>query len=335
MFVPDTTRLQATSTAQLAAIRLLVMLRRALLAAILAPLALWAQKPIGEVQSSDAAVRGSVVLGKTGTAVMSGSQISAQASTAVLKLTRGGEIRICPGSSVTLSSSNNGRENLVGLSAGTIEAHYELASSADSVMTPDFRILLPGPGSFHFGFGLAPGGDVCVKSLPGSTSSVIVSEMFGEGTHQVKQGEQIVFHAGRVENASLDAGDTCTCSVSEPAAARAAATTSLGFPEQESQRAAVALAAGHPLPDKVETLPQTAVKPGQIAMQVDAPMIFQGEEPAPTAKTVFRTNLAAVHLPALLDVQPTIPQRPPEKKWYQKVGTVFSHIFGRKSKPSS
>ena len=195
------------STVPGVAIRLLPMPRRTWFmlmatAALTCATPAFAQKAIGEVQASDATVRGSVVLAKTGTSVMSGVQISAGATTAVLKLTRGGEMQICPQSGVTISSSNSGLENLIGLSAGTIEAHYDLASNADTVMTPDFRILLPGPGAFHFGFALEPGGDVCVKSLPGSTSSVIVSEMFGEGTHQVKPGEQIVFHAGRVVNAS-------------------------------------------------------------------------------------------------------------------------------------
>src|SRR3954466_800849 len=186
-----------------------------------------AQRPIGEVESGgDAAMHGSIVLTKTGTRVMSGTEISAGSTTALLKLARGGEIQICPKTSVTLSSSNTGAENLVALNAGSIEAHYQLASNADTIMTPDFRILLAGPGTFNFGFGLAAGGDVCVKSLPGSTSSVIVSEMFGEGTHQVKPGEQVVFHAGKVENVAQTSSQRCGCPENEPAAVK----TSTEFP---------------------------------------------------------------------------------------------------------
>ncbi len=290
----------------------------------------FAQKPIGEVQSSDASVRGSVVLAKTGTGVMSGTQISAGATTAVLKLARGGEIDICPRSSVTVSSSSTGVENLVGLSAGTIEAHYELASSADTVMTPDFRILLPGPGAFHFGFGLEPDGDVCVKSLAGSTSSVIVSEMFGEGTHQVKPGEQLVFHAGRVANALTNPSQSCACSLAPAAATVKTATNiGLGFPEQESQRAAAAVAAGQPLAQAVE-VPEPP-KSGEIAMHVDAPMIFHSEDLPPTASTVPRKNLSAVQVPILISVQPPAAKPPNGRRWFQKIGGAFSRFFKGKS----
>ena len=319
------------STAFIATIRLLPMLRSACWIAVLLALPLFAQTPIGEVQSSDASVRGSVVMAKTGASVMSGSQISAGPTTAVLKLTRGGTIEICPRGSITVSSSNSGRENLVGLSAGIIEAHYQMGSSADTVLTPDFRILLPGPGAFHFGFGLQAGGGVCIKSLPGSTASVIVSEMFGEGTHQVKPGEQLVFHAGRVADAAWDESQICTCGRPPVTETKQATSVGLGFPEQESQRAAAAVAAGQPLPKPVEAPPTLPAKLGEIAMQVDAHMIFHSEDLPPTAATVPRKSLASVQFPILLSVQPPTRQSSQGKRWYQKFGGAFSRLFKGKS----
>src|SRR5437868_5246243 len=53
-----------------------------------------AQVSIGEVQSSDASVRGSVVLGSNGASIMSGSQITAGERNASLKLARGGDINV-------------------------------------------------------------------------------------------------------------------------------------------------------------------------------------------------------------------------------------------------
>ena len=316
-----------------AAIRLMLMPTKAWLTAALLGIGVFptgslAQKPIGEVQSGDATVRGSVVLTKTGTKVMSGTQISAIASTAVLKLSRGGEIQICPHSSVTVSSSTTGQENLIGLGSGSVEANYQMASSADTVMTPDFRILLPGPGNFHFAFGLYPGGDVCVKSLAGSTVSVIVSEMFGEGTHQVKPGEGIVFHAGQVMNASFNPAQSCGCPPAPPPVikpeVKAATTVGLGFPEQESQRAAAAVAAGERLPEAAPT-PSAETNTGKVAMKVDAPMVFQSEDAPPDAASVPRASLGAVQFPILMSVQPPPPRA--EKRWYQKLGGAFSRIF--------
>jgi hypothetical protein len=142
----------------------------------LATASVHAQAPIGQVHSTDASLRGSVVLVDSGATVMSGAQITAGEKNASLKLTRGGEMNVCSGSSITITSSNNGRENLIGLSSGAIETHYNLASNADTIMTPDFRLLLAGPGAFHFGISMSQRGDMCVQSLPGNASSISVNE---------------------------------------------------------------------------------------------------------------------------------------------------------------
>ncbi|MGH9579269.1 MAG: hypothetical protein ACRD3R_17660, partial [Terriglobales bacterium] len=82
-----------------------------LLAALL-PSSTAAQEALAEVFASDATVRGSVVLAGSGTKVLSGSSISAGAQAAVVRLVRGGEVRVCPGNSVTLASATGGRELL-------------------------------------------------------------------------------------------------------------------------------------------------------------------------------------------------------------------------------
>ena len=94
------------------------------LAALLSMTA-WAQQPIAEVQGKDATVRGAVTVGATGTIVMSGSQVTAGANPAILKLTRGGELKVCSGGSITITASVNGREALIGLNNGAIEAEFQ------------------------------------------------------------------------------------------------------------------------------------------------------------------------------------------------------------------
>src|SRR5437868_11840946 len=113
-----------------------------------------AQQPgdgsIGEVFATDASVTGSVVLAAGGTRVANGSSVSAGRSAATLRLDRGGEVRVCPGTSVSVTAAARSKGLMLSLSEGTIEMHYSVGSSADTIQTPDFRILFPGPGDFNF-----------------------------------------------------------------------------------------------------------------------------------------------------------------------------------------
>src|SRR4051812_34763107 len=107
-----------------------------------------AQQPdgsLGEVFATDASVQGSVIFAGSGTRVGSGSTVSAGRSAASLRLDRGGEVRVCPGTSVSVTASARSKGLLLSLDTGTIETYYSVGSSADTIQTPDFRILLPGP----------------------------------------------------------------------------------------------------------------------------------------------------------------------------------------------
>ncbi|MEO6119336.1 MAG: hypothetical protein ABIP12_01500 [Terriglobales bacterium] len=286
--------------------------------------------PIGEVQGTDANVRGAVSVGPAGTTLMSGSQVTAGATPTTIKLVRGGELKVCAGSSITITASASGREALVGLSAGAIETHYRLSSSADTIMTPDFRLLLPGPGDFHFAIGMKGRGDMCVKSLPGNSSAMIVHEVFGEGTHQVRPGDTVVFQKGSVQTPiAMAVGEECGCigaaaaklEIGKPTATPAVAPVpvaaqpvaaepvvsqpvapqprELSFPEQQSERAAAAIAAGEPPPASAAPMPGVSSKRNEVITKVDAPIVFRGEDlPAGKAAASASPAPAATAAPA-------------------------------------
>ncbi len=166
---------------------------------------------VGELFASDASVRGSVLLAGTGTKVVSGSSVTAGDAPAVFRLTRGGDLRICPATSVTLTSSTSGSQLMVGMSTGSLEAHYSLALSADTIMTPDFRILLAGPGTFNFAIKADDHGDVAVRAMKGNTASLIVQELNGDGTYQVKPSEEVLFRSGKLTDPDHGPLPDCGC----------------------------------------------------------------------------------------------------------------------------
>src|SRR5271169_5122033 len=174
-----------------------------------------AQQTVGELFASDASVKGAVVLANSGTNVMSGSSIAAGARAATLKLERGGSMLICPGTSLAVTTSQNGRQLMLSMNAGNLEMDYPIGAASDNLLTPDFRLLLPGPGRLHIAVRVNPKGDTCVQSLPSNSSAVVLSEGMGDASYQVKPNEAVIFNGGRISGA-LPARESCGCPAPPP-----------------------------------------------------------------------------------------------------------------------
>ncbi|MGA2961227.1 MAG: hypothetical protein ABSD96_06095 [Candidatus Korobacteraceae bacterium] len=242
------------------------------LAVVLAPVVLQAQAPVGELFSGDASVRGSVVLAAGGTSVLSGSQVSAGQSAAVLKLQRGGELRICSGTSLSVNTSPTGDELMIGFNAGSLELHYTLAGGSDTVMTPDFRIQMIGPGTFHLALAADSNGSTCVRPLKGSEAGVIVSEILGGGSYQVAPDSAVTFVQGKITGAEKGSFAGCGC----PAP-----------PGQALPAPAVSRASPPPVSPPPEQKP-----PPETHLEMDTPMVYEGGSTAPVY-TTSRLSAAA------------------------------------------
>ncbi len=275
---------------------------------------------------------GAVVL--AGSRIAAGSSVTAGADTAILRLGRGGEVRVCPQTTVSVSASQNGRSLMLGMSTGAMETHYSLDASSDSVLTPDFRILLVGPGEFHYGISSNSRGDTCIQALPGNTASVLVSELLGDGTYQVKPAEQVVFHSGELSKVDTAVTSGCGCPATAPAVMRASAPPPVIGEAQPAS--SLRLASGS------ETAPLPPSKSGDVHVQVEAPFVFSASDLPPASAPAVATipppqpapTREAEFLPFRITwqtawLQPIAipPSKPAHHGFFGKIKGFFSAIF--------
>jgi hypothetical protein len=204
--------------------------------------------------------------------------------------------------------------------------NYPLGAEADTLLTPDLRLLMPGPGKVHVAVRVSAQGDTCVQSLPGNVAAIVVSETMGDATYQVKPDEAVLFKSGHLGQAS-QSKQNCGCPASPP------------IPTQVAKAAPAPPPAATPKP-----VPQPAPPPPspEQHMAVEAPFIFRGSDPAPD----LSANVAILKLEnnKMVQLEPTVLPPPAGKKksetssttetakkqshgFFSKVGAFFATIF--------
>lgn len=281
-----------------------------------------------------------------------GASVAADEDTVVLRLKRTGDVYVCPQTAVSVVQTRNGPDVTLAMNSGGLETHLALKNSADEVVTPDFRILLRGPGEFHYAIRADSRGNTCVRTLPGNTASAIIYELMGDGKYEAQARDEVVFHNGKLgavnvaaRSQSNDAGQAilpveCGC---PPPAHRILPAAN----EPESQ-----IAVRNSSPDRsgtVEAPPQpgptlakNSIGSGSIAPSdagLEIPELPESVRQQPhvqvEASLAFTPNpaeIAANHLPASSRQVPStltaLPPDPPLARTAQEHKTVLGKIKG-------
>jgi hypothetical protein len=276
-----------------------------------APIAIVPIDASGTVTGALRVADGKAIIATSGT-VTSGTK------TTEVVLPRRGVLRVCASTSVHLASdatvpAGDAPGLMMALDHGAVEASFATGRNSDIVLTPDFRILIGGPGAAEVKVRLAPHGDTCVDNPGANAPYVVVSSVFDGGAYRVQPGQRVMFQHGSLSAVVDQEKEPCGC----PPEPR---PDSNDFPLAQSAGLAP-LAKPVPAP---QPSAETAAKPPQ---PLNEPLVYSAPNPAPEKP-------AAAAEPSPPPAAPSAPQVPaapaPKKKagFFGSIGHFFKKIFG-------
>ena len=265
-------------------------------------------EPAPTVTGALEVTEGKAIIGASGT-------VTSGAETTQVTLPHRGVLRVCASTTVKLAadaSANAGETPglLMAMDHGAIEASFAAGQSADILLTPDFRILIGGPGAVEMKVRLGQHGDTCVDNAGANAPYVLVTSVFGDGAYRVQPGQRVMFQHGSLTEVVDNEKEPCGCPPAAPKGNE--------FPLAQSEGLAPL---AKPAPSAT-TLDQKAAAP-----QVLEPLVYKSAEHAPQAA---RAEELATAQAAGAGANPSANPPAAKKKpgFFGRVGRFFRKIFG-------
>ncbi|MDE3200088.1 MAG: hypothetical protein KGN79_04135 [Acidobacteriota bacterium] len=260
-----------------------------------------------------ASVTGSLEVAGGKAMIGASGSVTAGAHTADVTLPKRGELHVCASTTVKLAADTSAPSGdkpglMLALNRGALEMSFASGSSADVLLTPDFRILMSGPGAVDLKVRLSENGDTCVDNAGINAPYVLVTSVFDSSNYRVKAGQRVMFQHGSVEQVVDEEKEPCGCPPAE--------TSPNAFPMAESAGLAP-IAKPAPVPTAAANQPMTA------------PLVYKSNEisatPQPAVKAPETVEAATTARPAMKK-----PEKSGDKKpgFFGKIGRFFKRIFG-------
>jgi hypothetical protein len=258
-------------------------------------------------KSPDAAasVTGALSVSQGNAVIAASGTVNAGAQTTPVVLPHRGVLRVCAATSVKLAADSSVPAGetpglLIAMDHGAVEASFATGRNADILLTPDFRILIGGPGAVELKVRLGQHGDTCVDNAGINAPYVLVSSVFEGGAYRVQPGQRVMFQHGSLQEVVDQEKEPCGC---PPPPAPAASNE---FPLAQSEGLV-------PLPAPAPS----AAKNEAAQSQPIPPLVYNAADHAPTPA------------PEPAAAPPANP--PPAKKkpgFFGRIGKFFQRIFG-------
>ena len=172
-----------------------------------------------KVPGHAAEVTGALIVNDGRAYVAANASVTAGEETTRVTLPYRGTLLVCASTNVKLTADvSNSAEGTPGLMMaiehGALELSYATTSnlkSADVLLTPDFRILIGGPGAADVKVRLGQQGDTCVDNSDVNGPYVVVSSVFEGGAYRVQPGQHVTFQHGSLHEVVDQEKESCGC----------------------------------------------------------------------------------------------------------------------------
>lgn len=260
------------------------------------------------IDNKGAVVTGAMEVTAGRAMIASSGTVTAGKETEDVTLPRRGVLKVCASTKVSLAADTSVPAGeipglMMAMDHGAVEASFATGVNSDAIMTPDFRILIGGPGAADVKVRLGDRGDTCVENAGVNAPYVLVSSVFGAGVYRVQAGQRVMFEHGNVNEVVDHEKESCGCPPPPP--------QNNAFPEAQSEGLA-------PLAKPAPTPAEQSGKP-----MPEAPgLVYNSAEhqPQPVPQAAQPATQAA-----------NAPPAPPQKKkpgFFARLGHFFKNLAG-------